>query len=629
MGRAAAARQQLRSRLRTEFGRLSLSSGAVLLLALAFACVPAIARIKPTLDSSWANGLNEAIDRGLQFGSAIQFTYGPWAELDSISPLSLRLLAPGLILYALVAAALIFLAWHFASMWLSPFVASVIVLSTVVPAVSVLQSFSGIALLLAVLSGLALVVGRVGRRWSLALLAINSVLAGVALEVKFSDGILAIAVVGLATVLEPSQSVPRRFTRLGIVIAAFVVAVATAWVAAGQSPVHFLAWVHGSLELTSGYADAMATEQPPGAAQYIIFVILTLALLYCLWRARESRMQTAWPGLLLGLFVSYAALRAGFTRHDLGHSAQSFLILLVAIVAVASIRRAPVSIIAMAVACASVFGSIQISYFSALDPGQLAARAINDGSALISANARASITITAFNSIRKTDNLPQSISNALTGRTVDIDPYEANIAFAYGMTWAPVPVLQTYSAYTPYLDQLNAKVIASKSGPSAVLRHAGVVVDNRNPVWESPAYMVALMCNFRSSAESGDWMALIRTAPRCDGAKVGLGSKSYIANAKVSVPRAPGPGYIVVASIAPKFSITSDLVRLIFKPRMPLTIAVQGDSFRLAAGSSRGPLVLRVPSRLGWGSKFGGAVDYDYIQPSVAGTVTFSAIPIH
>src|SRR5918995_665110 len=92
----------------------------------------------------------------------------------------------------------------------------------------------------------------------------------------------------------------------------------------------------------------------------------------------------------------------------------------------------------------------------------------------------------------------------LGGHTVAIDPWGVPIAWAYGLRWDPLPVLQN-EAYTPRLDQLNADALSSGDGPERILRintlrtEPGLsptnALDGRYPAHDSPAARVAMLCH--------------------------------------------------------------------------------------------------------------------------------------
>ena len=57
---------------------------------------------------------------------------------------------------------------------------------------------------------------------------------------------------------------------------------------------------------------------------------------------------------------------------------------------------------------------------------------------------------------------------ALAGHTLAAETLEDGITFAYpGLRWDPEPVLQSYSAYTSYLDKLDASFLSSPGRPNA------------------------------------------------------------------------------------------------------------------------------------------------------------------
>ena len=77
--------------------------------------------------------------------------------------------------------------------------------------------------------------------------------------------------------------------------------------------------------------------------------------------------------------------------------------------------------------------------------------------------------------------MPPAIVDALNGHCVDVDPVEIAVIWAYPQwRWCPVGVMQSYAAYTPSLDRLDAAGFANaRTGPDRVLREADV--DDRRP----------------------------------------------------------------------------------------------------------------------------------------------------
>ena len=69
--------------------------------------------------------------------------------------------------------------------------------------------------------------------------------------------------------------------------------------------------------------------------------------------------------------------------------------------------------------------------------------------------------------LRAVSRVPDGMVARMEGRTVHIDPWRADVATAYpGIRWRPMPVYQSYSAYTAGLDELDAGSDAV-GGPAA------------------------------------------------------------------------------------------------------------------------------------------------------------------
>jgi hypothetical protein len=171
-------------------------------------------------------------------------------------------------------------------------------------------------------------------------------------------------------------------------------------------------------------------------------------------------------------------------------------------------------------------------------------------------------------------------------------------AWAYELDWSPAPVFQNYSAYTSELDQLNAGVISSDSGPERILRHFGRNpdypergIDQRLLAWDPPAQAVATFCHFRPVATSFEWQVLARTGNRC-GPMVPAGSVDSSFGQSVTVPP-PGPGEVVLVRIHGAGVHGLERLRsLVFRPKERRVQAGRG-SYRLVPGTAGDGLMLR------------------------------------
>jgi hypothetical protein len=103
----------------------------------------------------------------------------------------------------------------------------------------------------------------------------------------------------------------------------------------------------------------------------------------------------------------------------------------------------------------------------------------------------------------------------LAGHSVDVVPSEQSIVWAYGLKWAPTPVYEWYYSVTPALDELNARVLVSPSGPQRLLRSLSAPVNGRNNLFDSPAAQRSMLCNYAPLSTTGVYEVLTRVPNRC------------------------------------------------------------------------------------------------------------------
>jgi hypothetical protein len=207
-----------------------------------------------------------------------------------------------------------------------------------------------------------------------------------------------------------------------------------------------------------------------------------------------------------------------------------------------------------------------------------------------------------------------AVVQALSGARVHAEPWAVGLVWAYHLQWAPVPVFQTYSAYTPLLDRLNARALA---GPetTGVLRQSAAI-DGKHPLWESPRYQVQLLCRFREAAADVVWQALRRGPDRC-GAPRSLGTASAGPGETVAVPSADGA--LVVATVTPRPGGPG------VKDDHPM-LRCDDRPYRVAQGFPSGPLVLDAAAT-GWSPTLLPAPCHT-VTANAGVDIAFTAVPV-
>ena len=574
----------------------------IAVLALTVATAPVIGvRPKQGLDESWHAALHLAARRGIDFGDGMVFTYGPLGFLNepvtyftSTAVLSsLYLVAmQGALCTALVAV-------------LRRSFGLVAAVAVAYVAVSVSRSLFppeivvGLYLVVAV----ALLRADFRPRTEQALVLAGGVLAGAQLLVKFNTGVT-VLLMGAVT----AWFVGRRSWRSeALFLGSATGALLASWLVTGNNPLDLPTYLFNSIEVASGYSEIMGIEVPGRGANQLRAALVVGVLAALGWVASRD-----WPlgpriGLALtGCIWAYVSLKHGFVRHD-GHDVQFFGLAMFA--AAALVRKGPgwavpaLSGTAVVVAMVGLLLARDVPLSNVLDPRPALREARTGAFDLASPGRRGRGMEEARAAMRAGYGLAPATVASLEGRTVHVYPYEAGMAWAYlDMKWRPLPIFQAYSAYTAKLDRLNAHFLAGPTAPERVLTEDGAI-DGRNPDWESPATILALMCHYRLLATQPRWAVLTRVENRC-GAPVRLGFVEAEVGQTVQVPQAADrPDVVVMARVhglddSPLYPLRSALLKI-----PDVWITLDGNRpYRAVPGTVSNGLILRAPvDRVGRG----------------------------
>ena len=556
------------------------------------------------LDLSWHVALHLAPLQRLQWGRDALFTYGPLGFLSvplfvSAWTAALALLFVAVVTWALAATLLL----SFERLLAIPLacVATLFGVALMGMAVPEAASIAGVLAAGLVLSG------RFGPRVEVFASACLAAFASVLLLVKASAGVALATAVPFLVAAQPNR-VARR--SLGAT-SAFVCTLCAAWVAAGQSLAWLPAWLSGTARLAIGYGEAMAIDDPALNWHYVAFAMFLAAFWLCfaIGADRGRPRQTA---LLAGMLVAtgFIFFKAGFVRHwGSEHPSITFSFLLIAPLAVRWLpaRRG----LGLALAASAV---VLLEFVSGDSPARnfdVFSRAHffrNELWTLLNPRKREEVEASARARLRQMIGLPPHVLAALEGYRVHVDPQDVAIAWAYGFQWAPVPIFQLYAAYTPDLDEVNARSLGDARGPDRILRRRlDESIDGRNPLWETPEYALVRLCRYREIAVSERWQVLERGPDRC-GLERQIDAKWVQPGELVNVPLPSAQDRIVVAHIEKQSSFADHLRTALLRPRSPLYGWVDGKSQRLVPASIAGPLLMRIPTTSGWSPDFDGGL---------------------
>ena len=170
------------------------------------------------------------------------------------------------------------------------------------------------------------------------------------------------------------------------------------------------------------------------------------------------------------------------------------------------------------------------------------------------------------------------------------------------MRWSPLPVFQSYSAYTTALDELNAERLRSAAAPTRILRERFDDVDgtpyavDRRFVWfESPAAMLETFCRYDELAANDRWQVLGRTTRSCGAPEVISTDVGAGGRVRRRPRRDAARRFVIVRITGFPDGILDKLRTLAFRADEWYVEMPDRGRFRLVPGTADDGLILAVP----------------------------------
>jgi hypothetical protein len=583
-------------------------AGVITALAWPFLDLPAA----PGLDRSWQIGLHLAAWNDIRYGADLLFSYGPLGFLSVPLPYlggtSLLALLATLGVYFGLVAILLVEARRVLPIWAAALVVIAIGRSFAqLPPYEAFQALTFVACVEAL-------AGRI-RLPAPAIAAALGFATGVAILGKLNVGVF-VAAMGCVTAL----AIDRRWWRQALVVGAVAAATALGlWIVAGQRIGDLAAYAWGSIQVVSGYSEAMGLDIDPAR----LWVYPAFAAIAALFGWTAFRMSMDWPrqrrmGLLLVcLALGFAMWKTAFVRD---FPAYVFATAVVGFAVIgAPLRDRRLWLTSLLVAGVAFTATAKITPAAYVDVvASVRSLAVESANAIIPARAQRTQDRNRA-TLRTRYGLDPITLAELTGRRVAMDPGEIGVAFAYPeISWAPLPVLQSYYAFTPALDRLNADRLASAEAPERILRQFSpepdppdwltrqrgrpllpgetipFVVDGRYRWFEAPAATLETFCRYRQLSSIGNWQVLGLSDGSCGPAEP-LETVRAREGVSVPVPIDTRPGRLVIVRVRGLEPSLLDRVRTTLFKAEEWYVTIAGIRYRLVAPTASDGLLLAVP----------------------------------
>lgn len=453
------------------------------------------------------------------------------------------------------------------------------------------------------------------------------------IKISLGVGILAIALLVVVFVAD------GRLRAAGIIGLAATLSFAAGWFGTGNEFNNLVPFIKNSVPIVSGYSGAMAIGPleigwQKWLAPLVVIVVGSLA-----WTSvRKSRLGIRIGVALCTALVLWLLAKEAFVRFDSGHELILFEFTAVLICAFTMEGRRLWIVGSLAIAVVINYVVVGTIPSFAYRPDQSVRHFGAELLAFLTGGTRHRIMAEGRASMEATYKVPSAMLAHMRGHTVDVDPWEQNVTWAYpGSIMDPLPVIQDYSAYTSSLDRLDAERLRSRSAPSLILKQAPVAIDARYVSFEPPMTQVAMECRYQQIAANRSWQLLSHTGDRCGKLRL-ISTKVTRRRGRVRVS-AGSPGTMIVGAFQLPSSLATTLESVAYRaPQVCMNARWQGNGaypFRFIVGSAGDLHILRPSATLGYSAPFVplsiDAFSFSYCgstAPIAGARVVFYSIPM-
>jgi hypothetical protein len=518
--------------------------------------IPGMPTADNPLDPSWVIGINQGVSQGLAFGRDIIFTYGPYTAISTrnFHPATDHLMMVGSIYLAIL--------YLISLLWIARNSPSLIIVTLIISLTLFKQYpdvlLSSYGILMGVYCYQIIDCVPKNKTQQIALFFFTFLLFtpfGLYPLIKGTIYVLYLAI-GLL-----SMGLLLWFKRWQLALTiplAIIGSLIFFWLYAGQSMGSLLSYFQSMGEIISGYSEAMIISGNKLEIQ--VSIVITLCLLGVILSLGWFQISNLYLLSIFGVYL-FLSFKSSFVRHD-GHAMFGAWALVFSAIVLLNVSRSYKVFLLLPLCIANLF------YVDGHYDKTLKSRGFEPiletytwGMAglqkrLFHANTYQVEYEKSLSDIKAMNNLP------ILNGTVDTYPFDQAKLIANGYEWAPRPTLQSYSAYTSKLINLDNDYLLSSKAPDYLLfKVAGI--DERYPTLDDGLSWPTILTNYRLKSAHGEFLVLSRAeqanieANTCE-----QGSGIFSFDEKIPVP---GNGALIFTAIDIKPTLLGKLMNLFFK----------------------------------------------------------------
>jgi len=259
--------------------------------------------------------------------------------------------------------------------------------------------------------------------------------------------------------------------------------------------VDLINYIKSGLEIVKGYNDIMYLKnQLNGSFPISISIIILLSVIFIINTYFINKNSFLKSGILFFLFITsiFVLYKQAFVRADINHIKDFFVFLPLLIFTNKELQSNVKNIISNVLVLIVMFFSVYYFYAN-FDKNFNIGTKLNKSDYSI---AFKDFTNEAgLNIYENNFPLPKEILQKIGNNSVDVFPWNIQLLLENKLNYLPRPVIQSYTAYTPYLEDLNFNHYNSIKGPEFVLFDYASI-DERYPLYDESKVHLSLIKNY-------------------------------------------------------------------------------------------------------------------------------------
>jgi len=440
------------------------------------------------LDNSWILALNMAVNQHLIYGKDFFFNYGPLGFLFTGQVVFIHKIYV-ILFHLFLLGCLIFIIHYFIKQLKSRL--SKVVFFLILFATSSSIYFERAFLLLLISLFFTLYYLSTRKRFSIFIVGFIALLS---FYIKLNTGLIltALLLIFFAFLVIVKKEKPRFFIYFTIGYFAIILLLSV------LLHVDLVGYLKASLDLINYYNDAVSLPAP---INILVIIAAIIGLYLIIFLTNIKLIFSSKERLLIYFFIAFSAFllfKEGFVRADV-----HMLVFFTNVIPLAGLlyffeNEQPLKKhLLIGIWVTTIFCLISVRQL--IPQNNLFLQAYNQIASVpykdFIFNEYPSRLKSAANYGKKSSKFPDRILDKLNGKSVDILPTDISYIYFNNLKYNPRPVIQSYAAYSEYLDGMNAKKYSSQSSPDYLLYAFGSI-DYRHPFWDESATKLTMLTNY-------------------------------------------------------------------------------------------------------------------------------------